>query len=1137
MENQVAEERRLAIHSQVLVQTAEVIPPPNAPIFILFVSHAAAACAQAAPESMRRCAAARRLVPLIHPLTKKPNGRLITESPSLDRAMKTSSRFAWKSRFFGCLGVVLSATLAGAESPIIESIQVRDTHLVVSAHVPEGIVRVILESRERLREGAWTPVAVQRLDGLGGRVHFQLRRTAAAAVLRVRADATEPLPASFYAGTNVFLAEADWSANTELLGGYRDGTGGTPSSSPTREVAESDIWRLDGDTLYFFNQYRGLQVIDVTNPDAATLRGTLNLPAAGEQMYLLPSNHVALLIQGRCGGYGLEGEDTDGGRVLIVAVRNGVPSVVTNLPVAGMIAESRLVGTALYVASQTASTSTNNGGTTWEWGTQITSFDLAVPETPVTRSKLWYAGYGHVIHATDTYLFVVTRAPANWQQSIVQIVDITAPDGTMRAYATLTPAGSVADKFKLDWTDGVFSVISEVSGTPRVTKLETFRLPDPRTAPPFAFLNLGEVELGHGERLYATRFDYPRAYVVTFLQIDPLWIVDLSDPIQPKVSGELEVPGWSTYIQPRGDQLVAVGVETNRTTVSLFDVTAPSRPALLSRVQLGSKYSHSEANQDEKAFNVLEDAGLILLPLQGYTTNGYESWVQLIDLGTHTLTVRGRIEHKLAPRRATLHRNRVVSVSGVELLSVDATDRDRPQLTGQLDLGWPVNRVLLASDFLLELTTGESWDGQTQPMVRVATVLNPDMVLAILPLTNTPIVGATALSNRLYLLQGDSVGGFVVPKDGTDSPPSNALWLTIVDLSNLPALTMLGQTGVVTSPLGWNAEVVPLWLKPGLLVWVGGGITYYGWGPWEVAPRDGLLGGDGGFWPYTSSGSGGRLFAFDVSDGAAPAWVSEVDLTTNGWFDFSRPFAADGRVYLSHRAYVDFTTNSSTVSTEPLDPAFGGIVCWPTPYQRAFLDVVDYADAPHPTVRPPVSLPGTLQGISHGGDLLYTIGFHRTSTNFYEGAEALDASAYDGVSAHLVDSLSLSNSWPHPALVCGTNVFLGRAPAYFDVESPMPPTLETWTLSSTGRFTKLGAVALPIPASDLVAFPGLLAAQLDYIRARVFDPSDPATLRQVGDGPMAGCSYFNLRHADATPASGLWLPLDALGVTGISLLK
>jgi len=51
----------------------------------------------------------------------------------------------------------------------------------------------------------------------------------------------------------------------------------------------------------------------------------------------------------------------------------------------------------------------------------------------------------------------------------------------------------------------------------------------------------------------------------------------------------------------------------------------------------------------------------------------------------------------------------------------------------------------------------------------------------------------------------------------------------------------------------------------------------------------------------------------------------------------------------------------------------------------------------------------------------------------------------------------------------------------------------------------------------------------------VFDRSDAAFLRQVGDGPTAGCLYFDLRQADAAPARGLWLPLDSYGVTKINL--
>ncbi|MCW5554754.1 MAG: beta-propeller domain-containing protein [Verrucomicrobiae bacterium] len=1042
--------------------------------------------------------------------------------------MKTFSRFGWKPGFLGSLVLAVFATLVRADLPVIESIHVEHTNLVVTARVPAGHVRVTLESREALGSGAWVPVAVRRLSGQGGVITFNVPRTGAFAVLRVRADASEELPAAFYSGTDQFLPQPS-SATRDMLTFFGPDSP-TDSTSEAREVVESDIWRLDGDTLYFFNQHRGLQIIDVSEPDHAALRGTLNLPAAGEQMYLLRSNHVVLLTRNNCAttsGY----SDSE---VLIVAVNDGAPFVAARLAVTGTISESRLVGEALYVAAQSLRSQPGSDGSVWEWGTEISSFDLAVPESPVARSTLWYAGYNNVVYATDTYFFAVTQDPTNYQQSRVNVIDITAPEGTMRAYDTIIPAGRVDDKFKLNWTDGIFTAISEVSSNPRLTKLETFRLPDSHTVPPYTYLKLGEVEVGHGERLFATRFDYPRAYIVTFLQIDPLWVVDLSDPANPKVSGELEVPGWSTYIHPRGDQLVAVGIETNLTTVSLFDVADPSRPSLLSRVPIGSHYSSSEANRDEKAFSVIEEAGLILLPIQGYTSNGWQAWVQLIDLGVDSLTARGVIAHDFAPRRATLHRDRVVSLSGVELLSVDATDRDQPQLTGRLELAWPINRVFIAGDYLIELTTGSFGNGYllntwqtallTEPVVRVAPAEQPDTVLTILKLTNAPIAGATVRDNRLYLAQAIA-GGLIVADGTTNSPPPPTLWLTVVDLSNLPTLTILGETAIATTQLGWNNALEPVWPKPDLLVWVGGGNDFRWWGPWDWFGGPGLV--RDWFWPYSQSSGGGRLFTFDVSNDVAPVFLSEVDLTTNGWWSFSKPFAADGRIYLSHQTFVEITATNGN--------PYGDFVEWPTAYQRTFLDVVDYADAHHPTVRKPVSLPGTLQGISHQGALLYTVGSHHTSSDYYSGHEALAASAYDGVAAHLVDSLSLSNVYPHPVLVSGTNIFLGRAQGYYPATDLPSPALETWTLSSAGRFTNLGSVKLPGAASDLVSFPGLLAAQLDWSRVVVFDRSDPAALRQVGEGPTSGCLYLDLQHADAQPARALWLPLDSYGVTSIQL--
>ena len=260
----------------------------------------------------------------------------------------------------------------------------------------------------------------------------------------------------------------------------------------------------------------------------------------------------------------------------------------------------------------------------------------------------------------------------------------------------------------------------------------------------------------------------------------------------------------------------------------------------------------------------------------------------------------------------------------------------------------------------------------------------------------------------------------------------------------------------------------------------------------------------------------------------ASAFLSEVNLASNGGWSFSKSFTAGGLVYLSHQA--EFADPNAVSSTN-----VAGISWPPTRFERSFLDVVDYADALHPAVRPPVNIPGTLQGLSHSGALLYTVGFHRTSTNWCEGENALDASAYDGVSAYLVDSLSLSNIAPHPVLVSGTTVFLGRAQSFSGRTNLVPPTLETWTLSRAGDFTNLGRVILPGAASDLVSFPGLLAAPTDGNSLLVFDRSDPAALPQVGEGPTTGCLYFNLRHGDGARARALWLPLEAYGVTRVEL--
>src|SRR6266511_3740243 len=621
------------------------------------------------------------------------------------------------------------------DQPVITSVRLEGTNLVVTARVPEGTKRLTLECRNRLGSGSWVPRSVARLQASSAEVTLRIPRAAQLEVLRVRADDREPLPDAFYGGTNAFSGQPVGAGGLgPVFEGPADSRGGDPAAgAPSRDVVESDIWKIRGDTLYFFNQYRGLQIIDISNPDAASVKGTLALPATGDQMYLLADDYVVLLAHDGC-GWSASGPES---QALIVSGKNNSPEVIGKLPVNGYMQESRLVGSALYIASQAYRPLGGSNG--WESGILVTGFDLSDPKNPVARNTLWYSGYANAVAANDAFLFVASPVFNNWWQSVVHCIDITAPDGALRDYASLGTAGQVRDKFKLNWNGNTFTALSQAAASGRLmTKLETFHLPHPLSAGPEGVVKLGELELGVGEQLFGTRFDGERAYVVTFFTrtgIDPLWIVDLSDAAHPRITGELVVPGFSTYLQPLGDRLVAIGTETNRTTVSLFDVADATRPALLSRVSLGDRFSWSEANFDEKAFNVMPDAGLILVPFSGSSADHYIQAVQLVDLKRDWLQARGVIEHEFQPRRATVHRDRVVSISGLQLLSVDASDRDHPVVKEELGLAWPVDRLFVVGDHLPELTTGPDgswrgwWGDQSGPSLRVALASDPDKVV------------------------------------------------------------------------------------------------------------------------------------------------------------------------------------------------------------------------------------------------------------------------------------------------------------------------------------------------------------------------------------------------------------------------
>jgi len=126
--------------------------------------------------------------------------------------------------------------------------------------------------------------------------------------------------------------------------------------------------------------------------------------------------------------------------------------------------------------------------------------------------------------------------------------------------------------------------------------------------------------LGKGERIYAVRFIGDTGYVVTFRQVDPLYVVDVSDPEAPRVKGELKIPGYSAYLHPVGeDLLLGVGQDADvngrvrGTQVSLFDVSDPTRPRRLATEHLSRGWS--EAESDHHAFLYWPPTRLTVVPV------------------------------------------------------------------------------------------------------------------------------------------------------------------------------------------------------------------------------------------------------------------------------------------------------------------------------------------------------------------------------------------------------------------------------------------------------------------------------------------------------------------------------------------
>ncbi len=567
-------------------------------------------------------------------------------------------------------------------------------------------VRVLFKHEESKEWKVWQTSHIP--DDANGSIYFRVPHDMQRSKVRFEWNRYDPLPYSFYTGRSNFSTRAtdpgernNFLARTELASD-------SLTEDESSEVEESDIWKLIGNTLYFFNQRRGLQILDLSNPTAPEFIARYRLPASGEQMYVSEDGEFIFLFvtpPHQTWPYH--------STLQILQFEDDTIRKVTDIKLTGHYRDSRLVGETLHIVCEKwENEATSWNGWNFNYSSVFASFDLDNPKEVEKISEITLAGSPQVTYATNQYLLVVTRDPKDYYNGhLARVFDLNDLSKVPQELSTIQAGGRILDKFKIRISGDTITLISQANRNSnwnsRYSLLENFNIKTGEL--------LGSLELAERETLYATRFDGDFAYIVTFLRVDPLFIVDLQDPSNPLLLSELIVPGWSEYLEVMDNQLFAVGVENRQVTASLFDVSDKANPFLSQRIFMGNEneYTWSEANYDEKALGKVPSHGLFFIPYQTWSNGNQENKLQILKYSNQLLEKGGKISHPMKVRRSVTDSTGIYlfSISGEELVVSNILDTNNPYEVTRVLLSWSTNKLHIIDEYTVQIEDSSTYGG------------------------------------------------------------------------------------------------------------------------------------------------------------------------------------------------------------------------------------------------------------------------------------------------------------------------------------------------------------------------------------------------------------------------------------------
>jgi signal transduction histidine kinase len=646
------------------------------------------------------------------------------------------------------------------------------------------------------------------------------------------------------------------------------------ATSAPRTVQETDLYRLDGNRLYYLNSYRGLMVFDVSIVDQPKLLGRSAIFGTPVQMFV--NNGIAVVVVADWYGALDNGEPFHGSIVRGLDATD--PSHITVLgdaKLGGWVQDTRIVGNVLYAVSE-------DYGWVYGWetagaaagGVAVPSGSSSTPSPDVIVSSVSFAngqiqqiaskqypGYGGVFNVTPNSIMLahpVAPAQPNLPapaKTALQYLDISDPGGNIVERGSIEVDGSISGwgadngRWNLDFADGktahVIGCAGSTYGCGSGYVLATADFTNPDQPQLVSELPIASTAWNASARFDSGRmYLSPSGYYSTTNGTTPLEIFDLSNPAAPTLAGLTPIPGSVWLMIPSGNQLFALGQDNtnNSSQVSLkyLDVTNPAAPALIGTSNFGNGWAWTPAAQTFKAFTRDPIQGLVVLPFSGWSPQGYNNGVQLIEFTPTSIATAGAAHTTGWVERGIFANGRILSLSDLALSVVDYHDRLAPTVTAELTLARNVIAAQPSGSTVAEISSDWWGNDVSHSDVRVLPIAdaaeNFDQSQA--PDVSVPGVDARVFTHGSFTYVVTSVqvaypcpigNGRPSPSPGGQPSQCNG-WreqVEVVDLSNGGA-TARGTIALPIDPnwywyWGWGGFYAYDWYEGGEIAQVAGG--------------------------------------------------------------------------------------------------------------------------------------------------------------------------------------------------------------------------------------------------------------------------------------------------------------------------